>query len=255
MEWFRVLFYANRPPLVIPGCIPQLYNGYYIYTGGHIHDDASHQIPSNGFFGQLTTQSNGGTGLRVKFRASRTGEREWIDACSATCTTTDAIVRDTSLELVYNGGNHTLIGDTTWHPMNHWATRSTIDALMSITQAYANAFSSVTGYQIVGVNDISIEYGGVFDICVPQAGCKDDFGLPLVSPWGSPHIRHDKGKAIDFRANSLPNAILPAAYESFTGPQGGAGGTGGWCRQFGLSSFVRLESVGRPNQHVHCDGN
>jgi hypothetical protein len=236
---------------VVPGCVPTLYNGYYSYTGGHVHDDPSHQIVANNFFGRVTTQPNGGTGLLVKFTASRTGEREWIDVCASTCSTTDAIVRNTNLELLYPGGNHINIGDKPWHPLNHWAERSTIDAILAITQEYANQFNSQQGYQPVGVNDIAVDYGGIFDICLPQSPCANNF----VAPWQPSHHRHDTGRAVDFRANNEPNTILPAARELFTGPNGGQAGYGGWCRQFGLGTWVRLESVGTTNQHIHCDGN
>jgi hypothetical protein len=235
---------------VVPGCVPFVYNGYYQYTGGHVHDDPSHAVAANGFYGRITTAPNGGTGLFVTFTASRTGEREWIDVCATTCSTTDAIVRDTALHLLYPGGNHVNIGDKPWHPLNHWATAGMIAAIMGITQEYAYNFNQAQGYDKVGVNDIGIDYGGVFDICVAQANCGSG-----VTPWRSPHVRHDLGKAVDFRANGAANSILPQAFESFTGPQNGQAGYGGWCRQFGLASYVRLESIGTANQHVHCDSN
>ena len=123
-----------------------------------------------------------------------------------------------------------LVGMTNTHPINHFGEVGTIAAVNNIANQYAANYSGAAGYQVVGVNDIALPGGGVFD---------------LNSNWNSPHIRHDYGRAVDFRANANPNSVLPEAYDTFVQ----------YCRDAGLSSLAFLEQPGTANQHIHCDGN
>jgi len=225
----------------VPYCNPALGSGYYQYTGGHNHDDPSHI--SDSYSGYLTaTGSNTNTvGLQVTYHATRTGEREFIEVCANTCSTTDAIIRNTNLQQLYPGYNFILIGDKPWHPNNHWATQAAITAIVNIAQDYSSTYYTDPNYQVIGVNDEATDYGGVFDICeTAAAGCTQG-----VLPWQPPHSRHDYGLAADFRANGGPNSIVSTAFDDFQQ----------YCRDRGLSSLVQIESVGTSNQHIHCDGN
>ena len=83
----------------------------------------------------------------------------------------------------------------------------------------------------------SLTGGGVFDLNIN---------------WDSPHIRHDYGKAVDFRANFNPNSVLPQAYDDFVQ----------YCKDGGFTSLAFVENKqgttdpnDDPNQHIHCDAN
>lgn len=226
----------------VPYCNPSLASSYYIYTGGHIHEDSSHI--SNSYSGYLTaTGSNTYTvGLQVTYHATRTGEREFIQVCANTCSTTDALIRNVNLQQLWPGYNFVLIGDKPWHPANHLAAQNTIDAIVAITQDYSSHYYTDPNYTTMGVNDEALEWGGVFDICETYAAaCKEG-----VLPWQPPHKSHDNGLAADFRANGDPNSIVSNAFEDFKN----------YCRVPGrLGNYVKTESVGTSNQHIHCDSN
>jgi len=211
----------------VPNCTPSIINGYYVGTGGHGHDDPGHP------FGAITDngQPNGNSiTYQIAFSATRVGQLEWIDACADTCFTTDVYVWFQGFGELGATGNLALVGMTNTHPINHFGEVGTIAAVNNIANQYAANYSGAAGYQVVGVNDIALPGGGVFD---------------LNSNWNSPHIRHDYGRAVDFRANANPNSVLPEAYDTFVQ----------YCRDAGLSSLAFLEQPGTANQHIHCDGN
>jgi hypothetical protein len=214
-------------------------SGYYQYSGGHLHDDPSH-LTYSGTMSSNGAQNTDTINLQVSYSASRTGEWEYMEACANTCNVTYVWVAFPFVQTeLPTSSNFVLIGSTSIHPNNHWGYQSTYDAIWSITNSYAAAYSGSSGYQLVGVNDIGIDFGGVFDICA-SGTCTQGY-----LPWQSPHIRHDYGKAVDFRANGGSNSVLPAAYNDFVG----------WCNAYGLSSLAFLEAPGTSNQHIHCDGN
>lgn len=187
--------------------------------------------------GQANTNT---VNLKVSYSASRTGELEFMEACADTCNVTYVWVEFPFVQTqLPTSNNFVRIGSTSIHPNNHWGYQSTYDAIWSITNSYAAAYSRSGGYQLVGVNDVAIDFGGVFDICA-SGTCTQGY-----LPWRSPHTRDDYGKAVDFRANGGANSIVPAAYDEFIG----------WCRAYGLGSLAFLEAPGTSNQHIHCDGN
>ncbi len=229
----------------VPYCTPDVTYGDYTWSGGHLHDDATHYqtSPPGPYFSTVTAYGSLNTttiNYFLSIAASRTGEEEWIEACAYTCNTLHLHITF-GLSQLYPGYNFILVGDTPWHPLNHWATPSTINSIVNIAQDYSSHYYQAPGYQTIGVNDEGINNGGVFDICeTASAGCSNG-----VLPWQSPHIRHDYGKAADFRANGTANSILKIAFADFQK----------YCSNRGLGSYIKLESVGTSNEHIHCDGN
>lgn len=76
--------------------------------------------------------------------------------------------------------NFDLIGQTTSHPDNHWGTASLLGSLVRLANTYANNYPGSR----LAYNDISLQYGGLFDI---GAG------------WGTPHRSHRLGTDVDLR--------------------------------------------------------
>lgn len=104
----------------VPYCNPSVGPGYYQYTGGHNHEDSSHISDSYSGYVTLSGSNTNVVGLQATYHATRTGEREYITVCANTCSTTDAIIRNTNLQQLYAGYNFVLIGDKPWHPNNHF---------------------------------------------------------------------------------------------------------------------------------------
>jgi len=76
--------------------------------------------------------------------------------------------------------NYDLIGVTDTHSDNHYGTVSMNGSLVSLADSYANAFPG----QRLAYNDMSLEYGGLFDI---------------NGTWAPPHSSHRFGVDADLR--------------------------------------------------------
>jgi hypothetical protein len=102
-------------------CSVSMWSGYYPYTGGHAHDDSTHnQLDGQGkpmFYGKLdlTSGNTGTSGLPFQFLASWTGESEYVSVCADTCSWTDIDVTQYQLVWLSDSPYHTLVGDTTIH--------------------------------------------------------------------------------------------------------------------------------------------
>ena len=84
-------------------------------------------------------------------------------------------------ELLKDGEHYNLVGKTTTHPVNHYSTKGTIEKLKKLADL-ANADSSY----ILQYNDISLKYGGPFDISKTYL-------------WNTPHNTHREGTNVDMR--------------------------------------------------------
>jgi hypothetical protein len=99
----------------------------------------------------------------------------------------------------------------------------------AITRQYHSEFGCRSNYQIVGVNDMALPNGGVFDI---------------NQTWGPPHASHDRGNAVDFREKpGVANSVIATrqVIDRFLAI----------CRENGLS-FAQQEYPGQDNEHIHC---
>jgi hypothetical protein len=73
-----------------------------------------------------------------------------------------------------------LIGETDAHRENHYGTLRTVVALRDIGDAWVQLYPNYP----VGINDMSLEWGGLFD---------------LDSSWAPPHKTHRRGENVDVR--------------------------------------------------------
>lgn len=75
------------------------------------------------------------------------------------------------------GDGYALIGQTSSHPQNHYGTENTLYSLLDIAGVYYE-----TEKGTLRINDISLEWGGLFDI---------------KANWSTPHKSHRTGKNVD----------------------------------------------------------
>jgi hypothetical protein len=73
-----------------------------------------------------------------------------------------------------------LIGETDTHPFNHYGTPRTVGALFRVGEMWSQIYPN----DRVGINDMSLEWGGLFD---------------FRSTWASPHDYHRTGENVDVR--------------------------------------------------------
>jgi hypothetical protein len=103
-----------------------------------------------------------------------------------------------------------------------------------VTNQYQNEFSCYSNYQTVGLKDMALPNGGVFDL-----------GSGGIGNWTQPHNAHDRGNAADFRwsVGGGTNSVIddPNIVSEFLNI----------CQTKGLSYAIK-EDVGTSNQHIHC---
>ncbi len=171
------------------------------------------------------------------FTASRVGQTEWIEACcDQNCTRGDVQVRYSDISPYSGHSTNVFIGQTKTHPLNHHGAALLKNAISGITQQYHDEFSCYDEYQRVGVNDMALEFGGLFDL------------YPDDTQWKPGHKTHDRGKAVDFRCKPPPkgNSVIynDEIIERFREI----------CRLHGLG-FAEHEFKGKPREHIHCGTN
>jgi len=81
-----------------------------------------------------------------------------------------------------------LIGQTSSHPENHYGTENTLWTLLDLAMGY---FETENG--TVRINDISLIWGGLFDI---------------KANWASPHRSHRIGKNVDVDDISAEGKVI-----------------------------------------------
>ena len=149
-------------------------------------------------------------GFAFKVEASIVGQREDLSACNGIALDDFSNCAFHILHVKYPGLSNfrstldkdhgedydTMVpeGDTKTHPDNHYGTATFNRVLEATAQKYYNEFycyekaedGSHLGYQAIAVNDMSLEYGGVFD---------------FKNTWQPPHSSpgHAKGLATDIR--------------------------------------------------------
>ncbi|GIV17625.1 MAG: hypothetical protein KatS3mg022_3060 [Armatimonadota bacterium] len=102
-------------------------------------------------------------------------------------------VRVPNLQDLSPGEGYTLVGITATHQSNHWAASDVITNLQSIARDFRIECGSQSGYLALNYNDISLIWGGLFDI---------------RADWTPPHHEHRRGREVDFsNADDLPPAL------------------------------------------------
>jgi hypothetical protein len=119
--------------------------------------------------------------------------------------------------------DYRLVGSTGVHPSNHWATPGTAEGLSLAAEDYIAMQQNDTGLQntlralkiagtpdLMGINDISLPWGGLFD------------ADPSATPWSAPHGGHRWGNQADIQTRDLvanPKSALDALNAAGNNPR------------------------------------
>jgi hypothetical protein len=236
---------VNQYGQFVTPCAVGVYPAYYEFTGGHYHNVLPRPTFSLGTVSPTSGLYTDYQGLPVTYTASKVGQQEAVFACANYCGHANIDVKYSDISAYLGSSTSQFIGSTSWHNANHFGTSFLNNKVTSITQTYHNRYSCRSDYQIVGLNDMALQWGGVFDVCpVAAAGCKNTDQTPKVKQWEPPHSWHHRGKAADFRADpNKPNHIINNAViiQDFINI----------CIANGLT-FAQHEDAGTGNSHVHC---
>jgi hypothetical protein len=148
------------------------------YSGGHNHDGNRPKgtiSPNDIYF------SSGEAGVKsAKYKSSEVSGIEKIKAKldgSNEAEEFEMKVRVPGLVGLPYGDGHVLIGQTGSHPINHYGTLSALGSLAELAAAHKEA-----GRGTLRINDMSLEWGGLFDI---------------MANWSPPHKTHRQGNTVD----------------------------------------------------------
>ncbi|MFB3906505.1 MAG: hypothetical protein ACE15E_23940 [Acidobacteriota bacterium] len=207
-------------------CCLSLPQDVYTNSGGHYHN-------ANRPMGSLQPNSGcyyGYSGLQVDFTATQVGQVEIIWACADYCDWCDVYVAHTDLyEFLENSSFNKLIGSNSQHPYNHFGTSTLVWAAQETTRQFQAEFYCVPEYQPVGVNDMALPYGGIFD---------------LEFDWDQPHKWHSRGNSVDFRCKpDMDNSVIyhPVTIARFIE----------LCDSYDLHYGLH-EAPGTSREHIHC---
>lgn len=98
---------------------------------------------------------------------------------------------------------YTMSGRTPAHPINHFAQSWTIDLWKQIAWQYHIEFPTAA---VLNINDISLKWGGLFDVGPTGTCFVDDAQTVPCEFWKSPHKAHQRGRQADVRRNNLTPA-------------------------------------------------
>ena len=145
------------------------------------------------------------------------------DGCSNTATA-NVDVKVDGLEQIPNSVFYTLtetngrvIGAVTGnHTDNHYLTPTAASVIRQIAISYSTEQQfklpdPITKMRTVAppllhLNDASLKWGGLFDICAISNACPS---LGVIA-WDTPHSEHRRGTVVDIRANAADGSIPPA---------------------------------------------
>jgi hypothetical protein len=184
----------NATGQIIPFCNVQLHWQARTSTGGHLHDDGSRPRgtyePSSGNTGAsgvLTTTytSPEASGIIDNILTGQLPNGQAVNAASFTIG-----VEIPDLVPLGAGANYNLVGSGTEHPDNHYGTPTLNGMLRTLADSYAAAFPG----QRLDYNDMSLAYGGVFDIAYT---------------WKPDHFEHRFGQNCDLRIRTVPPQQRP----------------------------------------------
>jgi len=171
-------------------------------SGGHEHHDVSRPkgtlSPTNG-----TTDANGE--VKLIFTAPQAAGIHTVKAACASCSNT-TVTKEVEVkvpllvELTASANapsTYALVGQTGKHPSNHWFMP---DALNVLNKVVDSMFK--TGWGVVGVNDGSLVWGGLFDI---KGG------------WTPSHQEHRTGTEVDISVTNPAKATDEQKKRTYAG--------------------------------------
>ncbi len=107
-----------------------------------------------------------------------------------------------------------LVGQTATHPDNHWGTPSTVRNIQLVALDFADLTCDEPGNcSILRINDLSLRWGGLFDICGtwnPADTCP-----PLTSPDRGGHFWHRTGTSVDIGRTAC-RGLIPEGASALT---------------------------------------
>lgn len=232
-------------------------------SGGHDHGDSTRlrggianvgTCPSDATCWSETSPANNGV-VVFNFNAPEASGTHTItatcDGCSNTATKTVNVKVDglnpipvlPFYALVETNGD--VIGAKAgWHTDNHNLTSAAAAVLTKIAVNYRfnpqfylrdPATNAISFPPVLHLNDASLPWGGVYDICARPNACPD---MGIVA-WYKPHAEHRRGTVIDVRANGADGSIPTSNMEAFKR----------YLRRTKLP-FLQ-ESIGTSNEHFH----
>jgi len=95
-----------------------------------------------------------------------------------------------------------------FHTDNHNMTTGAAQKLMILAIYYHLEFPNDP---VLHLNDASLPWGGVYDICARPTACPTQG----VTPWVEPHKGHRRGTVVDIRANGDTTAIPRTNFAMF----------------------------------------
>ncbi len=163
----------------------------YVNSGGHIGSQHTGPRP----LGKLA-KTSGRTGVDGCFSTTYTPAHisGWVGINGSMLNQTagaDPLIGAQGFGELLDGADYNLIGTTASHPFNHYGTPAAVNGLMQIANDYLTEFGPLQESQKIHYNDISLEYGGKFD---------------LNRNWlsGGSHAEHREGINCDTRSNNIP---------------------------------------------------
>ena len=179
--------------------------GDVLDDGGHVHADPAAPRPlgqfdpafgnsgSNGFLDTIYTapEFSGIWEMRV------TGVGPAGEAVAPFEST--IFIRVPGMQEFLPGANYNLVGQTSSHPANHFGTSTFNAAITRIANAYVATFPG----EKLDYNDMSLKFGGMFDLCAVRLASSSCLTLVTAdSPWQLPRKAHRFGIAVD---TPIPN--------------------------------------------------
>ncbi len=160
-------------------------------NGGHFHDVNETSDGAIGYFdadsgGSKCTTDSSGTCDVLWYPPEATGLYElmvYVDGEPNVINTQRFMVGITGLTSLVTSSYYRLTGDNPWHPDNHWAMEDVIGSIQQMANNFYNENAAT-----LGINDISLIYGGVFD---------------LDQDWEEPHNLHRLGRSVDIDSHAL----------------------------------------------------
>lgn len=168
-------------------------------------------------------------GVRFDIATSTAGQAEVLQLCAQLCSYWTIYSRYRQFGQHYlqdlpSGSNYALIGARPAHVSNHFGTQWVTSAMRWIADEYA----ATTNGHTIGINDISLPYGGVFDI---------------DGTWAeNNHASHRMGLSVDVQYKTDGTGYSVQDYEAFSAI----------CAKYYGTAEVHSPGSAT-NQHIHIN--
>ena len=149
-------------------------------NGGHSHDHATVST-AIGFFDNNTCTTDSGGSCDVTWHPPEASGfyelKVYVDGETDVANTQRFMVGVEGLTSLVSSPYYRLTGQRPAHPDNHWAMEDVIGYIQQMSSEYDTYYNAT-----LGINDMSLIYGGLFDIS---------------ADWNIPHSLHRLGRSVD----------------------------------------------------------